>query len=87
MIASGFGVSDGGQRTGSLKTATIHMNSKQNCKDIYRSIYGKPFQGIKILIIIYDALNINYVIQTIISVVEMNKMYVKEIQADLLLPM
>ena len=45
MIASGFGVSDGGQRTGSLKTATIHMHSKQNCKDIIRSRYGK-FQGI-----------------------------------------
>ena len=46
MIASGFGVSDGGIRTGSLKIATIDMNSKQNCKHIFRSIYGRPFQGI-----------------------------------------
>ena len=46
MIASGFGVSDGGIRTGSLKIATIDMNSKQNCKRIFRSMYSIPFQGI-----------------------------------------
>ena len=56
MIASGFGVSDSGIRTGSLKIATIEMNSKQNCKHIFRSIYGSPFQGTTfILVITFDS--------------------------------